>query len=121
MIKAVAVVALLTSTIFAEMYEIEGFLTTKKCAESGIFKDCYLENYSCGSDECFKEAQIVGRDSAPKDIVLYVHNEGKIYTIESSNIKPSLIDRAIYRNRVIVRGEYNEVNSTLEATELMAP
>lgn len=126
MLKIILAVAFVTSLIFAydaekSEYEIEGFLTTQKCAELGIFKDCYLENYSCGSDECFKEAEPVGADKAPEGLVLYVHDEGKIYTLESSNIAPSVIDRAIYRNRVIVRGDYSEVNSTLYVRELLVP
>jgi len=130
MLKIILTVALLTFGAMAddeddeeeyEGYELEGFLTTKQCADLGVFKDCYLENYSCGSDDCYKDEKNVGKDTQPQNIVMYVHDENRIYLIDVSKVKASEIDEGINRNLVTVRGELDEETNTIHATEFVAP
>ena len=131
MLKIILAIALLSFGAFAdddeedeyEGYELEGFLTTQTCADRGEFKDCYLENYFCGSTGCFKKVgkDEVGLDKQPVNIVMYVHDEGRIYKIDVSNVKASEIDEGINRNLVTVRGELDEATNTIHATAFVAP
>lgn len=56
--KLLLVSAALSVALFAnEGEEFEGLLTTPGCAAQGAFADCYLENYACGSDGCFRKTE----------------------------------------------------------------
>lgn len=105
----------------ADLAEIEkdGFLTTQKCAEAGAFQDCYLQNYICGSDDCYKKypAGVYG----DIQVVLYSHSDGIIYKIDTTDIKMSDLDSGINRNEVTIIGKYDESTHTIYATEFKAP
>ncbi len=99
--------------------EKQGFLTIDSCAASGAFTDCYLENYICGSDGCFKEFEpgVFG----DVQIVLYLHKEGHTYNIETSGVPAQDVDMGINRNEVTVIGEYDKETNTIYASEFQAP
>jgi len=99
--------------------EKQGFLTVDSCAKEGAFKDCYLENYICGNDGCYKEFDpgVFGK----VQIVLYIHKEGHTYNIETSAVPAEDIDKGINRNEVTVIGSYDKDTNTIYATEFKAP
>ncbi len=47
------VVILFTSNLSAKDSK-KGFLTSKWCANNGLFTDCRLESSVCGEGDCFK-------------------------------------------------------------------
>ncbi len=103
----------------SDVMEKMGFLTTDKCAAAGQFTDCYLENYSCGSDDCFKKVD--AGVSSKVNIVLFSHIDGKTYNVDVTNINPVQLDKAINRNDDTVIGKYNEQTNTIVATEVKGP
>ncbi|WP_373001718.1 hypothetical protein [Sulfurimonas sp.] len=99
--------------------EKEGFLSTDKCVEAGAFQDCYLQNYICGSDDCYKKnAPGVFGDV---QIVLYNHKDGITYKIDISKLNIADLDGGINRNNVTIIGKYDESTQTIHATEFKAP
>ena len=66
-----------------------GFLTLKKCLESGDFTTCDYHNYKI------------------QDIILYAHGEGRSYSLDlnDSNIHLNFLDRALGKNHVTVYGQ----------------
>jgi len=119
--KKVALVALaLVAGLFAsEGQEFEGLLTTPACAAQGAFNDCYLENYTCGSDGCFKKIN-AGETTKPK-LALFQHGTGKIYTIDVSKLKVSELGEGMNKNGVVIVGILDEKTNTIAATEFKAP
>jgi len=111
--------ALVFSAFANEPEEFEGFMTTPSCAAQGAFADCYLENYACGSDGCFKKINPGETSNAP--IALFVHGTGKTYTIDSSKLKLSELKEGMNKNGVIVVGTLDEATNTIRATEFKAP
>lgn len=109
------------AVVLSELVDMEkdGFLTTQKCAEAGSFQDCYLQNYICGSDDCYKKypAGVYG----DVQIVLYSHKDGIIYKIDTTNIEMSEIDKGINRNEVTIIGKYDESTHTIYATGFETP
>ena len=99
--------------------EKQGFLTIDSCAAQGAFTDCYLENYACGSDGCFRTAE----PGVQKDvqIVLYSHKDGVTYKLDVSAIPTHEIDEGINRNDVTIIGEYDPATNTIVAKEFKAP
>jgi hypothetical protein len=95
-------VALLSMAQAAES-EKKGFLTSKWCAENGYFADCRLESMVCGSGDCFKEWEY---DKPIKDeLVLFVHDENKAYSIDYTAIPRYKLDEPMNRNGVTIVGE----------------
>jgi len=96
-----------------------GFLTTKDCAEKGTFTSCNLESFVCGTEGCFKETEagVITTD----EMVLFVHDEGKYYKIDPSNMPRSQFDAGVSRNLVTIGGEYDSVGNTIIAKEFKAP
>ena len=80
--KIALLMALLAVSVSAESLEKKGFLTSKWCAQNGYFADCRLESLVCGSGECFKSWEF--GDKVTDELVLFVHNEQKIYAIDYS-------------------------------------
>ncbi len=107
--------------VLSELADMEkdGFLTTKKCAEAGSFQDCYLQNYICGSNDCYKkfEAGVYGNP----EIVLYSHVDGIIYNLDVSKLEMSELDQGINRNEVTITGKYDPSTQTIYATKFEAP
>lgn len=100
-------------------FEKEGFLTTQGCAESGSFADCHFENYSCGSDGCYMETEAGVDHETP--LVLFSHDDGVIYKLDTSAVKRSELDHGVGRNAVSVVGEYDANTSTIVVREFKAP
>lgn len=100
--------------------EKSGFLTTSECAAQGAFKDCYLENYACGSDGCFEKNE-AGEPMKNVQVVLYSHNDGITYKIDLTAVNMAAVDHSINRNEVTVIGQYNEATNTIIASEVKAP
>ncbi len=117
---AIAILALgMTLIANEEAFEKEGFLTTQACAEQGAFKDCYMENYVCGGDGCFRMTESGVDKKTP--LVLYSHDDGIIYQLDTSNVPREEFDVGISRNGVSVTGEYDSSTHTIVVKEFKAP
>jgi len=118
--KLVLIAAALVFSAFAnEGQEFEGLLTTPGCAAQGAFADCYLENYSCGSDDCFKKIDS-GVTTNPK-LAIYQHNTGKTYFVDTTKLKVSELGEGMNKNGVIIVGVLDTKTNTIAATEFKAP
>lgn len=105
----------------AKLIDIEkqGFLTVESCAKQGAFLDCRMENYICGSDDCYKNVEPGVMSDV--QLVLYSHKEGITYNLDVTAIAPSLIDTGINRNDVTLIGKYDAMSNTIIASEFKAP
>ena len=118
--KIVMIIAALFLSLSAEEgFEKEGFLTTEACALQGAFTDCYLENYVCGSDNCHLKTE-PGVDNNTQ-LVLFSHDDGVIYKLDTAAIPRSVFDAGVNRNAVTIIGEYNEATQTITVAEFKAP
>lgn len=111
--------ALVVGAFASEGQEFEGLLTTPACAAQGAFADCYLENYACGSDGCYKK--IEPGDSTRPRLALWQHNTGKVYIVDTSKLKVSELGEGMNRNGVVIVGMLDEATNTIAATEFKAP
>lgn len=101
-------------------FEKKGFLTTKWCAENDLFADCRLETYHCGEEGCYKEW--LPGEPTKMQMVLFVHDEGKIYLIDPAKVHVSeLLEKAANRNEVTIIGELESDGKTIKAYEFKAP
>lgn len=100
-------------------FEKEGFLSTTECAAAGEFTDCYLENYACGSSGCFDKNE-PGVNTDP-ELVLFSHNDGVTYDLDTSAVAASAFDQGINRNAVTIIGDYNAATNTIIVKEFKAP
>ncbi len=102
-------------------FEKQGFLTTKWCADQGLFVDCRLESLVCGEGGCFRKWEF--GDKMITQLVLYVHDDLQYYNIEpTEHFKMAeLIERGINRNMVTIKGKYDAKTNTITASELKAP
>lgn len=101
-------------------FEKKGFLTTKWCAQNDLFADCRLETYHCGEEGCFKEW--VPGEPTKTEMVLFVHDEGKIYYIDPEGVHVSeLLEKAANRNEVTIIGELASDGKTIKAHDFKAP
>ena len=119
--KLLIVATALTFSAFANEGGIEksGFLTTEACAKAGTFTGCYLENYACGSDGCFEKTEAGVDKNTP--LVLFSHDDGVIYKIDTSGLDRSKLDKGVSRNAVTIVGELDPSTNTLIASEFKAP
>lgn len=119
--KLALVAAALAVSVFAnEGQEYEGLLTTPGCAAQGAFADCYLENYTCGADNCFEkfDAGVQGENT----LALFQHGTGKTYVLDVSKLKSlSELGEGMNKNGVIIVGTLDEATNTIRATEFKAP
>jgi hypothetical protein len=102
-----------------EAQEFEGLLTTPACAAEGAFADCYLENYACGSDGCFKKIQ-PGESTRPP-LAIFQHGTGKVYNVDTTKLKVSELGEGMNKNGVVIVGVLDEATNTIHATEFKAP
>lgn len=102
-----------------EGQEFEGLLTTPACAAQGAFADCYLENYTCGSDGCYEKIA-PGETTNPK-LALFQHGTGKTYLIDTAKLKVSELGEGMNKNGVIIVGTLDVATNTIAATEFKAP
>ncbi len=118
--KLLVIAAALSVGAFAnEGQEFEGLLTVPACAAQGAFADCYLENYACGSDNCFEKIN-PGETTNPK-LALFQHSTGKVYQIDTSKLKVSELGEGMNKNGVVIVGVLDEKTNTIAATEFKAP
>jgi hypothetical protein len=100
----------------------KGFLTTRWCAEQGLFRDCRLETVVCDKEGCYKSWDF--GDKEKMNLVLFVHDEGKIYDIKLNHNKlhsAHLIEEAINRNNVTIKGKIDEKSNFIFANSYDAP
>jgi hypothetical protein len=117
---ALITAALATTSLFAASgFEKEGFLTTENCAKQGAFKDCYMENYVCGSDGCYRQTEAGVDKKTP--LVLYSHDDGIIYKLDIGNVPRETFDAGISRNAVSIVGEFDASTNTIVVQEFKAP
>ena len=105
-------ISLSTFTNAKELFSKTGFFTNSDCAQKGNFKDCYLESYSCGYENCFKDYEPSKRIN--ENFVLYVHDEGKYYDVNATNLKRSSLDRIVNKSSITLFGEYNSSTNIIE-------
>jgi hypothetical protein len=121
--KKIALIAIaLVVSAFAgepEGQEFDGILTTPSCAAEGAFADCYLENYACGSDGCFRKVD-AGVRGKP-NIAIFQHSTGKTYNVDVSKLKISELGEGMNKNGVVIVGTLDEATNTIHATEFKAP
>lgn len=112
--------SLLSFSIANEVQEKEGFLTTKWCADRGLFADCRLETVFCGYEGCFKDDKEFKTD-VKTTFVLQVHTEGKYYIVEfQEGVKiGEVLQEAINKNEVTVIGDIK--NDIIKAHSFKAP
>ncbi|MFA6788262.1 MAG: hypothetical protein WC149_07985 [Arcobacteraceae bacterium] len=112
--------ALLSLSVANEPQEKEGFLTTKWCADRGLFADCRLETVFCGYEGCFKDEKEFKTD-VNTTFVLQVHTEGKYYIVEfQEGVKiGDVLQEAINKNEVTIMGDIK--NDTIKAHSFKAP
>ena len=119
-LTAILITLLLSVVANANEGEKEGFLTTKWCAEQGLFKDCRLESYFCGEGNCFQKWE--PGEPETEELVLFVHDEGKYYNIKlASNLPRYELDEASNRNKVKMIGKIDEATNTIYAQEMKSP
>ncbi len=115
--KIALLMAFLAVSVSAENLEKKGFLTSKWCAQNGYFADCRLESLVCGSGECFKSWEF--GDKVTDELVLFVHNEQKIYAIDYGSIPRYKLDEPMNMNEVTITGELR--GDTIVASGFKAP
>lgn len=117
---ALILAALASASLFAaDEFEKEGFLTTEACAKAGAFRDCYMENYACGSDGCYKKINPGEDKKVP--LVLFSHDDGIIYKLDISHLPRAEFDEGVSRNAVTIIGELDKSTNTIVAHEFKAP
>jgi len=103
--------------IASKHFRKKGFLTTKWCADRGLFVDCKLETLVCQKEECFREWEY----GQPTDtqIVLYVHDDLQYYYIKPSKRfrLSKLIESAMSRDGVTIIGKYIPKSTTIIAND----
>lgn len=120
--KVLVLVSLLMlgTSAFAEEIEKVGFLTTKWCANNGLFTDCRMETVFCGEANCFKKEGDFSTDIKGQ-LVLFVHDEAKVYNLEFAPgfHMGELLEKGINKNEVTVIGNLD--GSTIQVSSYEAP
>jgi len=99
----------------------QGFLTTKWCAEQGLFADCRLESIVCGEGECYQKWEF--GDPVKTELVIFVHDELQYYNISPGKgvNMAEMIEEGINKNLVTIEGTYDSKTNTIAATTFKAP
>jgi hypothetical protein len=120
--KIFMILILLLSSVIAgnATEEKEGFLTTKWCADRGLFADCRLETVFCGYEGCFKDEKEFNAQ-VNATFVLNVHSEGKYYIVEfQEGVKMGdVLKEALNKNEITIIGDIK--NNTIKAQSFKAP
>jgi len=107
----------------ATVIEKEGFLTTKWCADNGMFADCRMESIVCGEGECFQKWEF--GDPEKTELVLYVNDDMQYYSLEPSKEFlpkiPHLLEEAINKDLVKINGKLDEKNNIIVMSDYKAP
>lgn len=100
--------------------EKEGFLTTKWCADRGLFADCRMETIFCGYEGCYKDQKEFKTD-VNATFVLNVHSEGKYYIAKFNHgiELGEVLEKAINKNEVTLIGEIK--GDTIIVEDFKAP
>ena len=115
--KWMILLSMLVVSSYAADIEKKGFLTSKWCAQNGYFSDCRMESMVCGSGECFKSWEY--GNTVVDDLVLFVHDENKMYELDYKAIPRYSLDEPMNRNGVTIVGELK--GDTLVAKSFKAP
>ena len=115
--KWMVLLSMLVVTSYAADIEKKGFLTSKWCAQNGYFSDCRMESMVCGSGECFKSWDY--GEKVVDELVLFVHDENKMYALDYQAIPRYSLDEPMNRNGVTIVGELK--GDTLVAKSFKAP
>lgn len=118
--KLLILTLVLMSFVHANQDEKSGFLTTKWCADKGLFADCRMETVFCGYEGCHEDMVEFNTD-VKGEIVLMVHDEGKYYTTEfEHNIEMGeVLEKAINKNEVTLMGSIQ--GNHIKVSEFEAP
>lgn len=102
-------------------FEKQGFLTTKWCADQGLFADCRLESIVCGEGGCYRNWEF--GDAMKTELVIFVHSELKYYIIkpEGHFEMGELIEKGMAKDLVTIQGKYDEKSNTIATTGFKAP
>jgi hypothetical protein len=121
LLAGLSVLAFASTVSCAEEVEKEGFLTTKWCANNGMFTNCRLETVFCGYEGCLKEMKEFKTD-INGELVLYVHSEGKSYDLKfPPTIKMyQVLKEALNKNEVTLTGQLDP-KGVLMVEEYEAP
>ena len=119
--KLIGILALLVVALVANASEFKktGFLTTKSCADKGVFTDCSLDSYSCGYEGCFKTNEPGVNKKV--DLVLFVHDDGKYYNVDAQSFSRAELDEGVSKNEVTIIGEYDKHKNMIVVQEFKAP
>jgi|GEM_PF-318213 hypothetical protein len=104
-----------------ELFEKQGFLTTKWCADQGMFIDCRLESVVCGEGGCYRNWEF--GDAMNTELVIFVHKDLQYYKISpGTNISMAeVIEKGINKDQVTIIGKYDAASNTIVASEFKAP
>lgn len=72
--------------------EKKGFLATEACIKKGLFKDCRLET------------------TVDSPFALYVHSEGVMYKLDTSDVALHELDEGLAKNNVTIIGKLEKDN-----------
>jgi len=115
-------ILLIGSLLFASFLgaeEVKGFLTTKYCADKGLFADCRTETAMCGYDGCHKDWNF--GDKPKIEYVLFIHNKPMYYKLELDGVKLAALDSGFARNDVTIIGEVDHDKKVIKAKDMKAP
>lgn len=99
--------------VAVRQFKKQGFLTTKWCADRGLFVDCKLETLVCQKGKCFREWQY--GQSMHTQLVLYVHSDLKYYYLKPSKKFrfSKLIEQGMSSGAVTIIGRYVPKSDTI--------
>lgn len=102
-------------------FQKQGFLTTKWCADQGMFQDCRMESIVCGEGECHQKWEV--GDEEKMDLVLYSHDDLQYYKLDLSKFKDigGLLEKGINKDQVTINGDAADNNNTIIVKAFGAP
>ena len=102
-------------------FEKQGFLTTKWCAEQGMFQDCRMESIVCGEGECYQKWEF--GDEEKMELVLYSNDDLQYYPLYMSKFHhiAELLEEGINKDQVTIKGDLGDDNNTIIVTAFEAP
>lgn len=102
-------------------FEKQGFLTTKWCADQGMFQDCRMESIVCGEGECHQKWEF--GDEEKMELVLYSNDDLQYYPLDLSKFHhiAELLEEGINKDQVLIKGDLADNNNTIIVTGFEAP
>ena len=113
---------MISGSALAEEVEKVGFLTTKWCADRGLFADCRMETVFCNAGNCHKNEKNFTTDVNGK-LVLFIHDEAKAYKLEFNDgfAMGEMLEKAMNKNEVTIAGNLNGDTITVKSFEAPPP